>query len=433
MVSRKERASAFAEADALVKLVQPDVGGILRTHNQHVVVNDDDGAVFQRLSKAADLLRTLDEQESLQREHRDPLLVRRLARLHHGLGNYCKAAKRPQDAIVHLNDERQLLEQLFEQPPQEDGSWRSGAKPWPQDKRALSTCHLTMAEAMEAACLGRGSQAVKACQHYSAGLRLQMPAESGNNAAARARFEELASKIGWSEAPPAPLALTLAPSPNKRAKVESDQGNLAAEEASDADDDEIDDDDTVETDGWERIELRCAIGRDRLRDPAKLSDCRHGSRCNYDALRLAGNVCPVMGCSAKNRLRHIVRDESLATALGQISPSVEFALVKGNQVVADAPAAQAPSGTLVPTVPPPSVPPPSVPELQETAVSTVRAGPTLAAMVAAIKEHLNLPAEDAFWRVLAEGERMCCQDEPPAGTLLERASRLVALIGVEVA
>ena len=111
----------------MVKLVQPDVGGILRTHNQHVVVNDDDGAVFQRLSKAADLLRTLDEQESLQREHRDPLLVRRLARLQHGLGNYCKAAKRPQDATVHLNDERQLLEQLFEQPPQEDGSWRSGA------------------------------------------------------------------------------------------------------------------------------------------------------------------------------------------------------------------------------------------------------------------------------------------------------------------
>lgn len=444
MALRAQRAAAFAEVDALVKLVQPDVGGVLRTHNQIMVVYDDDGAVFERLSKAAGALRTLDEETPC--ELRDPVLIRRLARLYHGHGIYCQAAKQPQDAIVHLNKERQLLEQLFEQPPQEDGSWRSGAKPWPQDRRALSICHLTLAEVMEAACLGRGSRAVWACEHYSAGLRLQMPAEGGNNAAARARFEELKNKIGWSEAPPAPLALTLAPSPNKRAKVEtSHHGNeAAAAEASaaeaseaeasaspDAEDDEVDDEDDVETDGWERIELRCAIGRDRLRDPAKLIDCRHAARCNFNALRLAGSLCPVMGCYAKNRHRHVVRDEGLANALSRISPTIEFALVRGDQVVADEPAAQVRSGTLAVSEAA------SVPEVQplasqqEAAVQIVRAAPTLAALVAVIREQLAI-SEDVVWRVLAEGERMCFQGEPPAGTLLERAGRVVAMIGKEV-
>ena len=84
--------------------------------------------------------------------------------------------------------------------------------------------------------------------------------------------------------------------------------------------------------GWTMIELRCAIGRDRLRDPARLAECRHASRCNFDALRRAGNVCPIVGCSVKNRQRQAVRDDALRTLLVRIDDSVEHALIRGDEI-----------------------------------------------------------------------------------------------------
>ena len=61
----------------------------------------------------------------------------------------------------------------------------------------------------------------------------------------------------------------------------------------------------------------------------------------------------------------------------------------------------------------------------------MRARPTLAALVAAIREQLQLPSEAEVWRVISEGERLCLQGEPPIGTLMQRAMRLVETIGVD--
>ena len=53
-------------------------------------------------------------------------------------------------------------------------------------------------------------------------------------------------------------------------------------------------------------------------------------------------------------------------------------------------------------------------------------------MVAVIREQLQLPHEATACSVLSEGERQCFHCDPPAGTLMERAARLVEAIGVEV-
>ena len=467
MASRAEKTRIGSEADAVAKLVQPDVGGVLRTHNQSMVVIDDDGAVLARLLNSIEILQALRMKES-PNEHRDPVLARRLASLHHGLGLYRKAVGRPHDALIPLDKERHILEELYEKPPQHDGAWRSGPKPWPQDRRALSICHLTLGEATEAACLGRGARAKLACEHYSTGLRLQLPDQRGNNSLLRARFEELKEKCGWRETPRANPACATSPPRAKRVKVERNRDDDSEvveghrQRSSRSFDVELDDvGDVVEQEGWERIELRCAIGRDRLEDPAKLLDCRHGSRCNYDALRAAGSVCPVVGCSAKNRQRLVVRDEGLKKMLGTLSSTAEYAFVSinGDRIKAaetgstgceieeedpDVKAAAAldvaaigttaTTGTAMPVASraiSTSQLHPQVTE-QAAAMLTVRASPTLAALVAVIKEQLHLSSEATIWHVLSEGERLCCRGEPPPGSLTERASRLVNIIGVQV-
>ena len=52
-------------------------------------------------------------------------------------------------------------------------------------------------------------------------------------------------------------------------------------------------------------------------------------------------------------------------------------------------------------------------------------------MVAMIRMQLNLSEQAEIWRVLSEGERLCYDggERKPAGTLMERATRLLELIG----
>lgn len=466
-MSRAQRASIYAECDTLASVVTPDVGGVLRTINGCLTVEDHDGRVLRRLFKSVAEVESLRAAETVQvqvaqqQQHRDPLLTRRLARLYHGLAVYLKASWKPRDAIKYFDKERKLLHALYEAPPQDDGAWHSGAKPWPQDRRTLSICYLSEAEATEAACDGKGALARRACQLYSTGLQLQTPGEATYNAPVRRRFEELQARCGWSE---------IETRTGKRQKT----GGAAKVElpASEADESQVDarvaaaamdeapqagPSDTatvVETGARQTVELRCAIGRDRLHDPAKLRGCRHRSLCNFEALRRAGNECPIVGCSARNRLHDTIRDEELKAQLGNMGTAVEYALVSGHQLkpLSDSdpvqPSVQDLAGEVV-GAPPQSIASASAPVTLElmactstpvtlepmacTTAAAKVARPTLLAMIDAIRTQLHLPREVEIWRVLHEGERLCCHhgEASSAGaTLLDRASNLVDVIGI---
>ena len=208
----------------------------------------------------------------------------------------------------------------------------------------------------------------------------------------------------------------------------------------------------VDEDGWSMIELRCAIGRDRLHDPAKLLECRHVSRCNFDALRMAGSICPVVGCHAKNRQRATVRDERLRAQLATLDATVEHALIKGEQIkptphaarrgvdierwampiaeLNDCAAVEAAAAEALPGGAPPKDAPPTVERAQSAALALVPPPvQTLAALIEVIKTQLHIQRTE-IWRVLNDGERLCYRDgAQPTGTLLERARCLVELIG----
>ena len=318
-MSRAQVASVYSEADYLVEL----------TRNDTMVVNDRSGRLLSRLEASAAALEKLCVQKPVQQ--RDPLLARRLARVYHAAGMYLKEFDRCRESLAFFSKERALLEELFSMPPQDDGTWQHGAKPWPQDKRALSICHLAEAEATDTLCCGKGKLARKACELYSAGLSLEMTKEAVNNHGTRQRFNLLKEKCGWHDEVglqergckrrlqergcksrlqergcKRQLQETLAVVTTLVASPEPSPVEFGSAEV-----------------GRQTVETRCAIGRDTLHDPAKLVDCRHVSRCNYDALRTAGNLCPIMGCSVKNRFRLMVRDDNLRSLLRCADPEAE--------------------------------------------------------------------------------------------------------------
>lgn len=89
----------------------------------------------------------------------------------------------------------------------------------------------------------------------------------------------------------------------------------------------------------EKLPLRCVFSRERLRDPAKLEGCRHISRCNYSSLAEAGDVCPVHGCGARNRVKLRQRDQTLRKALDAFfgSTQADYAWYDGTRLALHGP------------------------------------------------------------------------------------------------
>jgi len=150
----------------------------------------------------------------------------------------------------------------------------------------------------------------------------------------------------------------------------------------------------------------------------------------------------------RNRLRDTVRDEELRAQLTNIDATAESALVSGSKLK-PLPEADplkpislylaAASVEVVADAPPQSISPPPAQAMIEPVVSTAPAltkavRPTLVSMIDAIRTELHMPKEIEIWRVLHEGERLCCHDgDASAGTLMERASHLMDVIGIGAA
>jgi len=103
---------------------------------------------------------------------------------------------------------------------------------------------------------------------------------------------------------------------------------------------EADDVQEVGSAQWQKLPLRCCFSLARLTDPAWCAGCTHPPRCNFDSLQSClktSRECPVTGCSVKSiRSRDIHRDESLRTALAQITTCAEFCWLRGQSEVLSA-------------------------------------------------------------------------------------------------
>ena len=101
--------------------------------------------------------------------------------------------------------------------------------------------------------------------------------------------------------------------------------------------------------GWERLELTCAISLQRLVDPAKGSSCAHPSKCNFETLRAhvaRSKACPIVGCDARFQRRHDVqRDDRLARQLASVAPAVRAVWTRAGEILTKRPESQ--SATLV--------------------------------------------------------------------------------------
>ena len=122
-------------------------------------------------------------------------------------------------------------------------------------------------------------------------------------------------------------------------------GECAMEAVAEKDEDEAGEEAEVvcEEGEWQRVELRCALSLQPLRDPAKFSSCRHPGQCNYETLRehaVRNHMCPLVGCGAKcgARGRDIERDDTLRSLILH-SPSVAVLWVRGDEAQATPPRA----------------------------------------------------------------------------------------------
>ena len=166
-------------------------------------VANDNGSTWRMATSAATqlekvLARRVGEDDEVQ-------LTRLLASVYHGQGVYLKASDRSREALFYFSKERELLEPLVDEPPKVT-SHALGAAPsrqseraWPQDQRALSTCLIDSAEAVENTSSGGQRTLRRACALYEEGLALQLPGERTVNTAVRARFEECKRRVdgGW--------------------------------------------------------------------------------------------------------------------------------------------------------------------------------------------------------------------------------------------
>ena len=83
---------------------------------------------------------------------------------------------------------------------------------------------------------------------------------------------------------------------------------------------------------WQQVDLRCAVTRQRLTDPARFVGCMHRSACNRDAL-LGFRRCPMHGCTAvvrgtkRTHDADIVRDDALCKAIERVPAAVPFVFI----------------------------------------------------------------------------------------------------------
>ena len=83
---------------------------------------------------------------------------------------------------------------------------------------------------------------------------------------------------------------------------------------------------------WQQVDLRCAVTRQRLTDPARFVGCKHRSACNRDAL-LGFRRCPMHGCTAvvrgtkRTHDADIVRDDALCKAIERVPAAVPFVFI----------------------------------------------------------------------------------------------------------
>ena len=83
---------------------------------------------------------------------------------------------------------------------------------------------------------------------------------------------------------------------------------------------------------WQQVDLRCAVTRQRLTDPARFVGCIHRSACNRDAL-LGFRRCPMHGCMAvvrgtkRTHDADIVRDDALCKAIERVPAAVPFVFI----------------------------------------------------------------------------------------------------------
>ena len=88
--------------------------------------------------------------------------------------------------------------------------------------------------------------------------------------------------------------------------------------------------------GWEQLELRCAISFMPLTDPAKGSSCAHTSRCNYETLRQhvsRHRACPMAGCEALVRRTHdVVRVDALRAQLEALPDGTRTVWRRGGEI-----------------------------------------------------------------------------------------------------
>jgi len=79
---------------------------------------------------------------------------------------------------------------------------------------------------------------------------------------------------------------------------------------------------------WQKLELRCAITRERLTNPANGDSCLHLPSCNYEALReyvARARRYPVFGCQAMLRPKAVQSEQALREEIASLPPFAEAA------------------------------------------------------------------------------------------------------------